>query len=484
MTNPFTTATELAASIRRGEITSAAALEVQLARVAAVDGPLNAVVTLDPDGARAAARAADDARDRGLELGPLHGLPMTVKDTWETAALTTTAGAPAFADHEPAADAAAVARLRAAGAVVFGKTNTPLMAMDVQTYNDVWGTTNNPWDPTRTSGGSSGGAAVAVATGMTPLELGSDIGGSIRTPAGYTGVYGHKPSWNVVPMRGHIPGPPGSLSVPDLGVGGPLARSAEDLDLAMSVLAGPDDWDATAWRLALPGARAQSLDGFRVAAWLDDDACPVDPAVRRRLEATVAALREAGVAVDTGARPALTLSDAVTTYLPLLGAQINAGLPEHVYDALVAGAAAAGDDQDPVARYARMMTVSARDRAIMNERRQQQRAAWSSFFTRFDVMMTPITAVPAIPHDHTHPMAARTIAVNGEQRSYLDLFSWIAPASAALLPATVAPAGRTEDGLPVGVQIIGPYLEDRTTIAFARLLGEVTEGFVPPPSTP
>ena len=325
--DPFTTASGLSASIAAGELSALEALESCLARVAELDGPINAVVALDEEGARAAAAAADLALARGRTLGPLHGVPMTIKDSFETAGLASTSGAAALASHVPAADADAVARLRAAGAVIFGKTNVPLMAGDMQTYNDVYGTTNNPWDRGRTPGGSSGGAAAALALGLTPLELGSDIGGSIRTPAGFCGIYGHKSSWGVVPIRGHIPGPPGSLTVADLAVAGPMARSAADLELGLEVLAAPRAWDAVAWRLELPAARARELRDFRVAAWLDDPACRVDSAVRELLEAQVAELRAAGVHVDSEARPALTLEDAHETYLPLLGAVIGSACP-------------------------------------------------------------------------------------------------------------------------------------------------------------
>ncbi len=272
--DPFSSASALAGAIRGRSISAVEALDAQLARVAACNDPLNAVVALDEDGARAAAVAADEALAAGAQVGPLHGVPMTIKDSYETQGLVTTCGVPDLASHIPATDADAVARLRGAGAVIFGKTNAPLMAGDVQTYNAVYGTTNNPWDVERTSGGSSGGAAVAVATGMTPLELGSDIGGSIRTPSSWCGVFGHKASWGVVPMRGHIPGPPGSLTVPDLGVGGPLARDPADLALALDVLAGPGDWDAAAWSLELPAPRAEALADVRIAAWIDDPGCP------------------------------------------------------------------------------------------------------------------------------------------------------------------------------------------------------------------
>jgi amidase len=279
----FRSATELAADLRSGALGSREVLEVLLDRVDRLDGPVNSVVTVDADRARREAAAADDALARGVEPGPLHGLPMTVKDSWQTAGMRTTSGAPELADFVPDVDAWPVARLRAAGAVIFGKTNLPLYAGDLQSYNEVFGTTTNPFDASRTAGGSSGGSAAAVACGFTPLELGSDIGGSIRLPAHMSGVMGHKSSYGIVPAHGQIPGPPGSLTQADLAVAGPMARSVADLELALDVLAGPDRWNAPAWRLELPPPRSADLAGYRIGAWLDDGHCPVEPEVRTLL---------------------------------------------------------------------------------------------------------------------------------------------------------------------------------------------------------
>src|ERR1700678_24335 len=247
----FATATELTLALRDRTVSSRELLDHLLSRVDQHNPGLNAIVALDADRARAAATAADEATAKGEATGPLHGLPMTVKDVWETEGLVTTSGAPELKDYVPETDALAVGRLKAAGAIIFGKTNTPLYAGDFQTFNDVYGRTNNPWDTSRTVGGSSGGAAAAVAAGLTPLELGSDIGGSIRNPAHFNGVYGLKPSWGVVPSRGHIPGPPGTLVESDVNCNGPLARSLDDLGLGLGVLAGPVPEDAAGWRLDL-----------------------------------------------------------------------------------------------------------------------------------------------------------------------------------------------------------------------------------------
>jgi len=473
-------ARELAAMIRRKQISSREMLDFFLTAIAERNESLNAVVTLDEENARRAADEADEAVARGDALGPLHGLPMTIKDTFETAGIRTTAGNPIWKDHVPTRDADTVAKLKRAGVVVFGKTNLPFMASDVQSYNDLFGCTNNPYDLTRTPGGSSGGAAAAVAAGFTSLELGSDIGGSIRTPSHWTGIYGHKPSFGIVSNLGHMPGPPGAQSQPDLAVAGPLARSAEDLAIALDVLAAPDENDAAGWRLDLARPRHERLSDFRVATWFEDPAIPVDDAVRARFEATIEALRGAGVQVDEKARPALVLKDLIRAFDRLLMPIVLAEIPDEALAGLTRFANSFDkEDMSDAAEAARAPLIQHRDWLKANEYRQKLRVTFREFFSSYDVLLCPVTSVPAISHDHS-PFAARTIQVNGETRPYKDLFGWISMATACHLPATVAPVGSTPEGLPVGVQIIGPYLEDHTTIEFARLLGDVIGGFSPP----
>jgi len=478
----FASARELAARIAERTLSSRELLEHYVARLERLNPPLNAVVTLDLERARARADAADAALARGESWGPLHGLPVTIKDTFETAGLRTTAGAPQYAEHVPATNAVAVQRLVDAGCVVFGKTNAPFMGGDVQTYNPVFGVTNSAWNPAHTPGGSSGGAATALAAGLTSFELGSDIGGSIRTPAGWCGVYGLKPTYGIVPMRGHVPGPPGTLSSEDLCVAGPLARTAGDLELLLDVLAGPLPDQSVAWRLTLPPARRTSLRDYRVAAWLDDPAYPVDAAVAERLRATVDALRAAGVTVDEAARPAFALADCMRTYQRLLYAVLTAGFPESAFDGLVSLAPSMDRDAaDPFSRFVLFGTARHRDWIFASEARERFRAAMRDFFARHDVLLCPVTPVPAIRHDHSEPMTDRKITVNGGERSYFDLFAWISLATMTYCPAVAAPAGLTPAGLPVGLQIVGPYLEDRTPIDFARRLAEVAGGFRAPP---
>ena len=430
---------ELADAIRRRELSSRELLDHYLSRVERLNPALNAVVTLDPDGARRAADAADAAVARGEVVGPLHGVPMTIKDTYETAGMRTTCGVAAW-DHVPDNDAEAVRRLREAGAVIFGKTNAPSFAADWQTYNPIFGTTNNPWDTTRTTGGSSGGAAAALAAGLTALELGSDIA-RIDSPAVEL-VRSVRPQdragascRTAVTCRRRRERWPTS----DLGVMGPMARDVADLELALDILAGPAGPAAVGWRLELPAARASTLRELRLAVWLDDPAYPVESEVRTVLESAVAALAGAGARL-VDSPPPVALPEVVGLHQELLYPLMQPS-----------------------------STLRHRDWLSANERREQLRARMSDYFRDVDALLMPVAVVPAIPHDHSEPFLERRIPLTDGSRSYLDLFGWVGLPTVAYLPATAVPVGRTVDGLPVGVQIVGPYLEDRTTLAVARV---------------
>jgi amidase len=476
------TALDLAAAIRRREIGSRELLEHLLARVERLNPKLNAVVTLEADRARLYADEADRALARGEVRGPLHGLPMTIKDTFETAEIRTTAGARALSSHVPSRDATAVARLVGAGAIVFGKTNVPLFAGDLQSYNAIFGTTNNPWDAARSPGGSSGGSAAALAAGLTTLELGSDLGGSIRNPAHYCGVYGHKPTYGLIPMHGHIPGPPGTLADADLGVAGPLARDAGDLEAALEVLAGPDEARAVAWKLELPPPRRRALCDYRVLAWLDDPVAAIDGELREIFESVADRLRRAGAEVDDRVRPVADLREVQRNYQQLMWPIVAGGLSDEQFAGYVRTAeSAAPDDSSRDAQFARGATLRHRDWLRLDEWRARYRARWAELFRDFDVVLCPIMPTAALPHDHGEPAAARRIVVNGEPRAYWDQLVWAAAVTTAYLPATVAPVGRTRGGLPVGLQIVAPYLADRTSIDFARRLADVAGGFETPP---
>ncbi len=476
----FRSATELAAALRRREISARELLDRYLARADRYNEGINAIVAWDVELAQKRADAADAATARGESWGALHGVPMTIKDSIEVVGMPTTCGAPELRDHHAATNAPAAQRLLDAGAVVFGKTNLPIYAGDFQSYNDVYGTTNNPWDLSRGPGGSSGGAAAALAAGLTGFDLGSDIGGSIRNPAHFCGVYGLKPSWGVVPSRGHIPGPPGALAVNDLGVLGPLGRSVADLTLGLDLLAGPDVWDARAWQVTLPPARHERLADFRVAAWFDDPLCPIDAEVAAPLRAATDTIARCGAKLDTKARP-VDGAESFSIYLRLLYAVIGAGLPAPLltgFDATLAGLAP--EDDGTIANLIRGASQRHRDWIAVNERRMQLRARWDAFFRDFDVLLLPVAPTVAFPHDHSE-ISGRTIAVNGKPLPYLQQLFWAGLATLAYLPAVAAPIGLAKSGLPVGIQIVAPYLEDRTAIAFAAALARELGGFVAPP---
>ena len=472
----YSSAVAIADRIRQREISSREAVDYFLARVETLDEHINSVVTIDAERARTEADAADAALARGEVRGPLHGVPMTVKDSFQTAGMRTTSGAPELASFIPTEDAWPVARLREAGAVIFGKTNLPIYAGDLQSYNKVFGTTNNPHDVSRTPGGSSGGSAAALACGFTPLELGSDIGGSIRLPSHMSGIVGHKPSYGIVPAHGQIPGPPGTLTLADLAVAGPMARTIQDLKLGLDIMAGPNRWEKPAWHLELPPPRRPTLKQYRVAAWLDDPACRVEPEVGQLLEGAAQKLAAAGVRVDHDARPEFTLEKVADTFFALLQAALAGGVPA---DRLDEYAATVGDM--PAAHTRRLLAMRHRQWLSYNERRLQMRKRWEEFFTQWDAILLPVMPCPAIAHDHSEPMASRIASVGGEQRPYWDLTTWMAPAGACYLPVTVVPVGRLKIGLPIGIQIVGAYLHDRTTLDLAEHLLPLVGGCPRPP---
>lgn len=447
-------ATELAAAIRRREVGSVELLDLYLDRIDRLDGAIGAVVTLDVDRARAACAAADDALARGDDVGPLHGLPITVKDAIETAGIRSTGGAVELTDHVPSADAPVVARVKAAGAIVFGKTNLPRWSGDLQSYNEIFGTTSNPWDTSRVPGGSSGGPAAALACGFTAFELGTDIGGSIRIPSHFCGTWGLKPSFGVVSQRGYLDCVGGGTTDADINVFGPMARSADDLELLLDVLAGPDAEHAAAWRLELPPPTVESLAGARVAVWFDDPAVPIDSSYRAVLGRAADALADAGAAVAT-VRPPVDVAEQVGLFLAMIGPAVSPSLPAEIASAL------SGSHADWLA---------------LERQRAALRARWAAWFTDWDVLLCPVSPTPAFPHDQTGDLFTRTIDVDGAPRPYLDNTAWTGFVGIAGLPAAVPPLGPTASGLPVGVQVVAPYLHDRTALRVAALLADVLDG--------
>lgn len=474
MTDPGRmSATELTAGLRRREISSRELLDHYLARIADDAGSVNAVVTLDVERATAAARAADEALAAGEPLGPLCGLPMTVKDTLETAGVRTTSGAAELADHVPVRDAISVKRLRAAGAVIFGKTNVPTYAADFQTSNDLFGVTSNPWDPSRSPGGSAGGAAAALAAGHTGLEIGSDLAGSIRLPAASCGVYGLKPSHGLIPTQGHIPGPPGSLGEPELAVLGPMGRGAADLGLGLDVLAGAGPAASIAWRLQLPRDEHRTLGDYRVAVCLEDPYYPVDDAVLDVLSAAVGALSAAGARIDHVPLP-VPLGESDRLFQQLLAGTTSQFQPEPALDFFTAVAQGAEPaDESPLTQWSRWITQPVHDWHLARERREHLIVRWADFFTQHDVLLCPVSPLAALVHDPAPEPALRTILVNDEPRPYLSQSVWPGLASVANLPAASVPVGLTVGGLPVGIQIVGPAFGDHRVVQVACRIEEV-----------
>lgn len=481
----YRTATALAAALRAKEVSSAALTEAAIAAIEAGDGVLNAVVVRDFDRARAAATAADAALAKGEVAGrPLLGLPVTVKESFNVAGLPTTWGLPGKQHIPVAQDAVAVARLKAAGAVLLGKTNVSYLLADWQAYNEPYGTSKNPWSADHTPGGSSGGSAAALAAGYVALELGSDLAGSLRVPAHFCGVYAHKPSSDIIPGRGQTPPGIPVLSLAarmDLAVSGPMARSAEDLMLGLDVLAGPDDHEGTAWQLALPPPRHRALKDYRVFVVDQHPLTPTDAAVRGPLNDLAGRLEAAGCRVgrDSAALPDLGLVGS--TYLRLLMAFIGGTMPQSDYDSAVIRAGAvpeAAADLRSIVEHG--LVMSHRGWMQTDFLRTGLAHQWRRFFRDWDVLLCPVMPTPALAHDHG-PMAGRMVQVDGRPVPYGQLPLWSSIATLTGQPATAFPVAIAANGLPVGMQAVGPFLEDRTTIMFAQLVAEAFGGFVPPP---
>jgi amidase len=476
----YSPAIELAAKLRAREISCLELLDHHLARVERFNPKLNAIVVLDAERARARARAADNALAKGEIWGPLHGLSMTIKEAIDVAGLPTTWGMPEHRDNHAARNALVVDRLLGAGAIIFGKTNVPFRLTDWQTFNDLYGTTNNPWDLSCAPGGSSGGAAAALATGMAALEIGSDIGGSIRNPAHFCGVCGHKPSYGIVPQEGHWL--PDNIAPPDINVLGPMARAVSDLEQTLSIIAGPSSAEAAAWRLELPPPRRSVLKDFRVAVMLEDLNCAVDRSITDRIQVTADRLAALGTTVSGTARPEVDTRRGFQLFLQLLRAITTSVLPEEAFEQAKREAAAlAVDDDTYFARITRAAVQPYRQWFAANEERWRMRARFAEFFESWDVLLCPIAARPAFPHDQKRARPDRRVEVNGRLEDYNDQLFWAGFFGILGLPATVIPMGQAPSGLPVGLQIVGPYLQDRTTLEFARLLEAEIGGFAPPP---
>jgi amidase len=475
---PFSSAVDVARAIRRGEISSLELTELMFKRIDSINPRINAVVTLMREEALARAREADAARAKGRFFGPLHGVPITIKDAFDVKGVRTTFGNPAFKDHIPTRDSAVVERLRRAGAILLGMTNVPFMLADYQSYNDIFGQTNNPWDLTRTPGGSTGGGAAALAAGIGYLTPGSDIGGSIRGPAHFCGVCGHKPTLNVISLRGHMRLSPDDFDPPNyLAVAGPLARYAKDLKLMMEILGGPDIEDAVAYSWRLPAARRQRLKDYRIGYVLDDKLCPLSSDVRTVLADAVAALRQADTILSEGWPSGVNPEAEKRNYEFLLSSFFADDMP----DEKLAEVRARADKQDGSWEALTALAQAGPHKYFIAARSKQMRAraTWQDYFTTHDAFLLPTVFVSAFKHDH-RPWKDRVLETPEGPRPYEDLWFWISFATHTGLPATVVPAGLTHEGLPVGMQIIGPYLEDATAIDVAAKIEEILGGFRPP----
>jgi amidase len=456
----FRTATALAAAIANREVSSRELLDLYLARVDQLDESVHAVVTLDADRARDAATAADEATARGESRGPLHGLPITIKDAIEVEGIRSTGGAIELTDHVPTADAPAVARLKGAGAIVFGKTNLPRWSGDLQSFNEIFGTTNNPWDTSRVPGGSSGGPAAAVACGLTSFELGTDIGGSIRIPSHFCGTFGLKPSFGVVSQRGYLDRVGGGLTDSDINVFGPVARSAEDLDLLLGVLSGPDREQTPAWSINLPEPLHNSLAGVRVAVLFEDASCPTDRAYLDVLKAMADRLSAAGAKVEEANLP-VPFQEQVALFNGLILPAVSPSM---------------GDELGDSVSGSHLSWLRMQDQRALVQRK------WAEWFAGgIDVFLCPVTPTPAFPHDHEGDFMTRTIDVNGEERSYVENTTWTGLIGVVGLPSAVPPLPRA-NGLPVGVQVVTPFLHDRSAVRLAGLIADASGGgYEPPP---
>lgn len=471
------TATQLLAALDRGELGARQLVQALAGRIEALDPALNAVVARRFESALAEADRADAHRHSGLPAPPLLGLPVTIKDSLEVAGLPAACGSPQLRDYLPAADAPVVRRLREAGAIVLGKTNVPLYASDFQTFNELHGVTRNPWALDRTPGGSSGGAAAALAAGFSAAELGSDLAGSLRLPAHFCGVFALKPTWGLLPQAGSLLGPRPVLRERDLAVLGPMARSAGDLALLFEVLTAPERAAGLDGLLPAPAA----VTTLRVAAWLDEPFCPLDPSLRTVLERALARLAAAGLRIEPGRPAGLDAAAFFETHCALMYGEMSGELPDDVYDFQRRRAGQrkhAGGD-----RLARGLTQSHRDWLAAREAQARARGQMAEFLSGHDLLLCPVAPTSAPPHD-ARRLEQREQPAGGQLLPVLQHMFWLMLASTTGLPAVVVPVGTDEAGLPVGLQVIAPPRAERRALALAAYIESELGGFRPPPQGP
>ena len=474
----YKSANELAKMILDKEITSSELLEYFIKRVENYNPSINAIIIKNYDEARKQARELDEKLQKGEILGALHGVPMTVKESYGLKNTPTTYGRPDLKDNIVKEDALSIQRLKNSGAVIFGKTNVPFNLADFQSYNDIYGTTNNPWDLSKVPGGSSGGSAAALAAGLTGYETGSDIGGSIRNPAHYCGVFGHKPTWGLLPPRGHAL--PGSLAQSDLTVIGPLGRSAKDLETGVLIMGGPDEIQSAGLKMDLQRSEKKDLKEYKIAAWVNDDIAPVNQEVQNRVLKVAKTISDKGGEVNFEARPDFDMLQAMDTYQSLLLPTMASRTSDDEYNLLKEKLSKLDPNDTSESAYTlRKQTSSLRDYNNANNDRTHLRWKWHEFFKKYDALITPVMATEAFDHNHLN-YGERTIMVDNDERPYFEQVFWAGIAIASYLPSTVIPTGLTEEGLPIGIQIIGPEYGDLKTIGLAKLLEKEGYNFIPP----
>lgn len=450
----FSSTIQLAVAIRTGLVSATEVLEAHLTQIDKHNPTLNAIVTMDAEQARQRAREADKALARGEVWGPLHGVPFTLKDAHSTAGMRTTTGFPPL-DHVPHEDSTVTARLKAAGGILIGKTNVAEMLADpAQSHNPIFGRTNNPWDIKRTPGGSGGGAAAALASGMTPFDIGTDLSGSIRIPAHFCGVFGLKPTEHRVSLAGLIPGLPSPRSVRIMSCIGPMARTVADLALLYPIIAGPDGRDTDVTPVPVADVPELALQNLRIAFAPTFLGFPAAADVRGAVEALAKQLDRLGATVEEAALPAFDFNRELESAGELIGMAVGAFQPE------------ANQPPIPLARYLEAL-----------HRRDQSMIAWEQFFDAWDVLLCPPSMTTAFPHCET----GSPLQVDGQEVGY-----WLVSAHSTVFnytghPAVVLPYTLDRDGLPVGVQIVGKRWDESRLLAMAKAVSEVTGGFRRPP---
>ncbi len=474
MVDTYATARSMVGDLKAKRVSARELLDAHIARNDATANAINAVIETDIPRAKKDAAAIDDARAKGAALGKLAGLPMTIKDGFDVENMPAVSGNPAYKDRtKDCADATVVASTRAQGAVIWGKTNVPFMLSDIQSFNTIYGTTNNPYDVTRVPGGSSGGAAAALAAGVTPLEIGSDIGGSLRHPANYCGVTALKPTWGSLQGRGHIPPPPDGYVEVDLGVYGPMARNVDDLKLLWSVLKGT------------PEQERRDVKGARVAIWNEETSWPLARDVFDATERAGKALANAGAHVEH-AKPAIDGVAMMDFYMTILVAIISVGMPEEILTAFEARRAedkklAASGGKTSAEALARLRAAASyRDVVAANVRQQAHKDKLAAFFQTYDAIVMPISMVSAFPHQQEPAFADRMLDLDNRQVPYSDILNWISLATVLHAPALAVQAGQNATGMPIGVQIVGPWHGEDRLFDFAQAVEDGLGGFKQP----